>query len=353
MKQLQPITRITMILLVFTLACGLFALPAPSIFAAAEADSPISVSNNPAFQANPWSVEYFNNRTFTAPAVLGPSLPGGPLNLNWGLASPIAGINPDNWSSRFTSTVNFPTGGNITFEAKADDTVTVRVDGAAVTASAPYFVDTTYRGSVTLAAGLHTIVVEHTDIEREAYLYVNWSGGGGGTVGSPTGVTGTVISGSGLRFRDGPSTTANRIGLLPFGQTYPILGRNADGSWAYLEANGVRGWAFAALLSFNGNFAGVPIVTGVTPGPVPTNPVMTAYARTSVRLRTCPSTQCERIGAVPFGGAVNVFGQSADGQWIRIRYTSTTGAVLDGWSFKSLYRDANSQPLPANLPVVQ
>lgn len=342
-------TRLPIIVLIATLVVGLVGV-VPTTLAASVPQGTAQVS--PALQANPWTAEYFNNRTFTAPGIVGPSIPGGPLSLNWGLNSPIGGINADNFSSRFTSTVNFPVGGNVDFEARGDDTVTVRVDGVAVTASATVFVDTTYRGSVTLTPGFHTIVVEHTDIEREAYVSVTWSGGGG--VVSPTGVTGTVLAFAGLRFRDGPSLTANRIGTLPFGQTYAILGRSADNFWAYLESNGVRGWAYASLLNMAGNFTSLPVVNAPsTPAPVPGTPVVNASPIFTMRVRSGPSTDSPQIGRVVAGSTVGVFGQSSDGLWIRIRFLTSTGATLDGWSFKQFYRDPQGQLLSANLPVVQ
>jgi uncharacterized protein YraI len=293
------------------------------------------------------------------------------LSIDWQFEAPAAGVLADGWSSRFTRVVNFPSGGDVSFETRADDTVTIRVDGNVVTTSEPFFVEgAIYRGSITLTAGSHTIVVEHTDIVAQAYLFVNWSGGGdssgaggsggggsGGTpVTSPTGVTGTVSAKVGLNFRQAPSTGSTKIGKLTSGQTYAVLGRNADSSWAFVEANGTRGWAFARWLTFSGDFNTVPIVdssgNAIT---MAAGVVINARPVGNMRIRECAGFNCGRLGFVPWGDTVGVFGQSADHRWIKIQYVDGTGNVVIGWSFKLWYRliDDLSRGLPSDLPIVQ
>lgn len=318
---------------------------------------------------SPWTAEFFNNRTWTAPAITGQNVPAGPLGIDWQFEAPATGVLADGWSSRFTRVVNFPSGGAVSFETRADDTVTIRVDGNVVTASEPFFVEgAIYRGTVTLAAGNHTIVVEHTDIVAQAYIFVNWSGGGdssgaggsgggGGTpVTSPTGVTGTVSANVGLNFRQGPSTSSTKLGKLDKGQTYAVLGRNAEGTWAFVEANGTRGWAFARWLTFNGDFSGVPIVDSAG-NPITLAAGVTINARPvgNMRIRECAGFSCGRLGFVPWGDIVGVFGQSADHRWIKIQYVDGAGNVVIGWSFKLWYRIVEdlSRGLPNDLPIVQ
>ena len=335
-------------------ALTLILIPA-TVTSAAQSDNKAGYSSDQVASGNPWNAQFFNNRTFTGPVVATLTYPAGPLQNDWQYSAPASGVIADGWSARFTRVVNFPTGGQVRFEAKADDTVTVYVDGVVVTASASYFVDTTYSSYINLSPGFHTVTVDYTDIVAQAYVFVNWSGGGSATT-SPTGVVGTVNDVS-LNFRAAPSVSANKIGVLASGTTYAIFGRDFSGTWAYMEANGVRGWSYATYLTISGNFNALPVVagSGTTPPTVPVGTVV-ANARPIYNLviRSCASTGCSQIGLVPWQVQVDVFGQSSDGQWIYIRYTSTSGNVVIGWSYKSYYHTADdlAQPLP-NLPVVQ
>jgi hypothetical protein len=349
-------SRVITLLVTSLLLITLVTLAIPTNFAAAaHSNNSQTTTIDQVASGNPWNAQFFNNRTFTGPVVATLSYPAGPLQNNWGLSAPAAGVIVDGWSARFTRVVNFPTGGAVRFEAKADDTVTVYVDGVVVTASASYFIDTTYAASITLSPGFHTVTVDYTDIVAQAYVFVNWSGGGTSTTPpATTGVTGTV-TGVNLNFRNAPSLSATKIGVLQRGTTYALLGRDASGTWAYLEANGVRGWASAAYLTISGNFNALPILagSGTTPPTVPVGTVVTtARPIYNVTIRSCAGTGCSQIGLALWQVQVDVFGQSSDGLWIKIRYTGSSGNVIIGWSYKSYYLAESGVALPA-LPVVQ
>ena len=355
---MQPKSRVFLMLVtsILIIALAIVAIPT-NLASAAQSDNDQTTSIQQT-TTNPWTAQFFNNRTFTAPVVATLSYPAGPLQNNWQFSAPASGVIADGWSARFTRVVYFPTAGAVRFEAKADDTVTVYVDGTVVTASATYFIDTTYAASINLTAGWHTIVVDYTDIAAQAYVFVNWSGGGTSTQNptvptSPTGVTGTV-SGVNLNFRDAPSLSGNKIGVLQRGTTYALLGRDFNGTWAYLSANGTRGWASAAYLAISGNFNGLPVLSGSgnTPPSVPVGTVVTtALPIYNVAIRACASTSCNQLGLALWQSTVDVFGQSSDGLWIKIRYTSSSGNVIIGWSYKSFYLNGGLA-LPA-LPIVQ
>lgn len=300
---------------------------------------------------SPWTAEYFNNRNFTGTPKYGASAAPGFLNLDWGTNAPHPEIPADDWGSRFTAAMTVQYAGNVTFEARADDTVTVWVNGQVVTASAPFFIPgAIYRGTIFLNPGTHTVVVHHTDITDKAYLNVTWSSD------VASGVTATVQSTIGLNFRDAPSTSGNRIGILPYGATYPVLGRNGDASWAYLDANGTRGWASTAFLAINGNIFALPILDassgGGSPTPAPSPGTVVTQGRTiyNVIIRNCPATSCTRLGLAPWQAVVDVYGQSADRQWVKIKYGTTVG-----WAYKDFIRNVGdfNVRMPDTLPIVQ
>lgn len=315
---------------------------------------------------NPWTTEYFNNSTFSPPSIVGATLPAGPLSVDFGFNAPAPGVNQDGWSARYTRAVNFPSGGLVTFEARADDTVAVRVNGTLVTASAPYFAGegVVYRGSINVPIGLSTVVVEHTDITAQAYIYVSWSGGGdtsgGGAVTNPTttptvptGVTATVNT-SVLNVRNAPSTAGQKLTQIRRNESYTVLGKDATGTWAFLQVGDIQGWSATRYLTFVGDFNTVAVVDGTDQTPAPSGDII-AQGRPvgNMRVRDCPDFSCTNVGFVPWGDTVGIFGQSADGRWIKIQYTTETGTILVGWSSKIWYRTLSSldEPLPT-FPVV-
>jgi uncharacterized protein YraI len=352
---MHPKFRVIALLITSILIITLATLAFPTNFvSAAQSDNSLSTTVNQVASGNPWNAQFFNNQTFTSPIVATLSYPAGPLQNNWGLSAPAANVIADGWSARFTRVVEFPLGGSVRFEARADDTVTVYVDGAVVTASATYFIDTTYAASITVAPGWHTITVDYTDIVAQAYVFVNWSGGGISTTPPPsTSVTGTVATAS-LNFRNGPSLSATKVGTLNRGASYVLLGRDTSATWAYLESNGVRGWVSAAYLTISGNFNGLPILGGSNPAPSVSVGTVVTTARPiyNVVIRSCASSSCTRLGLVRWQVQVDVFGQSADGLWIKIRYTTASGTVIIGWTYKSYFNANGGLALPA-LPTVQ
>src|SRR5688572_29969298 len=90
---------------------------------------PFQSAQLPVAEANPgtqWNASYYNNR----------DLQGSPvetriddrIDFNWASGSPDPAIPADNFSVRWTKTVNFPVGGQWTFRVGADDGVRMWVD---------------------------------------------------------------------------------------------------------------------------------------------------------------------------------------------------------------------------------
>lgn len=333
-----------------------------------------SATATPIGAGNPWNVEYFNNTGLLGTPIAFSQVPAGPININWDLTAPALNVPADGWSARFTRIVDFGAGGTFRFEGRVDDIFTVRLDGTPIIASTPYFQEFLYNATIPVSAGSHTITIEMADFERQSYLNFNWFAsnpqgtpvsGTPGVVGTPgfTGVNGTVNARVGLNFRVAPSSTATKLALLPTGATYPVVGRTADGVWAQLNVNGQIGWALAQWLTFTGDFNAVPVTDATTtqtstgtPGPTPT-PTLTpggvpVRAVGNVRIRSCPSTRCQRLSYVPWGSQVLALGQSTDARWIKIRYNDPRRGEIVGWSLKAWYFDEEfGLPLP-ELPTL-
>lgn len=77
------------------------------------------------------------------------------------------------------------------------------------------------------------------------------------------GVANTVGSWVGLNIRRGPDHTYGVLAIMPQGDRAIPLGRNARGTWYYVEYNGVRGWVTHELVSVppNINVPALPVVS--------------------------------------------------------------------------------------------
>jgi uncharacterized protein YraI len=72
-----------------------------------------------------------------------------------------------------------------------------------------------------------------------------------------------------LRLREGPSVGYTQIGMLPAGVPVTALGRDAVGYWAYVDAQGVRGWAAAWLATVDGDLNTLPVTQPDGTGALP------------------------------------------------------------------------------------
>jgi len=324
-------------------------------------------NTTPSF-TNQWAVEFYNSPDRTGPIVATGAYPSGPLQVDFGAGSPATGVNPDNWSARFTRTVDFQPGGTVQFDLRVDDVGTIFLDNTAIVASDVFFVDKTYTATMSVSPGSHTVKVEMRDITSGAFINVNWSGastGGGGTCGtgtggtggtggvtSPTGVTATVRARVGLNLRECPSYSCNKITLMPQNAAVAVLGKTQDGVWAQVNYNGTVGWCLSEWLTFTGDFNSVP-VTFQEPGFAPElGDGIPIRAVGNVRVRECPSLRCDRITYVPWGTRVLAYGKTSNGYWVKIGYQDPLLGPVVGWSYALWYfNDEYKLPLP-DMPVI-
>jgi uncharacterized protein YraI len=97
-----------------------------------------------------------------------------------------------------------------------------------------------------------------------------------------SGATVSVKSGNDfVNVRKGPNTGYDKLGTLDMGQSAPVRGKNADGTWWQITfaaaADGV-GWVLGELVDVNGDTTNIPVATAPelpTSEPQPTAPVAT------------------------------------------------------------------------------
>lgn len=142
--------------------------PAPAL-------SPPPASGAPVTQpagVGPWRGEYFNNRDLLGAPVLVREDPR--IDFNWGFGSPAPGvIGVDNFSVRWTNTVNFAPG-TYRFRATVDDGVRVFVNERLVIDSWRVQATTTVDSADLALSGPTSIRVEYFEDAGEARIGLTW-----------------------------------------------------------------------------------------------------------------------------------------------------------------------------------
>jgi RNase P/RNase MRP subunit p29 len=115
--------------------------------------------------------QYFNTMTLTGPSL---SRTDPSINFAWGTASPLAGIQADNFSVRWTATKTFLSG-IYHFSVTADDGVRLKIDGQTVIDKWQDQSGKTYATDVALSSGQHTIVMEYYDNFVDATAKLSWT----------------------------------------------------------------------------------------------------------------------------------------------------------------------------------
>lgn len=112
-----------------------------------------------------FAAEYFNNTTLTEPPALART--ESPIDFDWGLGSPHAAINADNFSARWTKTIQ-PPSGTYRFTTTTDDGVRLYLDGVPIIDQWVDQAGTSYSAVRTLDGGPHELRMEYYEHEGGA-----------------------------------------------------------------------------------------------------------------------------------------------------------------------------------------
>ena len=120
---------------------------------------------------------YFNNTTLTPPATT--RRLDSQVDFGWGGGGPAPGVSADNFSVRWIGYIKIDTAGAYTFYTESDDGNRLYVDGELLgdnwnPATPPYSGEKTW-GPITLATGLHPVVVEMYDGCCNAEIHLRYS----------------------------------------------------------------------------------------------------------------------------------------------------------------------------------
>jgi hypothetical protein len=118
-----------------------------------------------------WDAVYYNNKTFTEPAVL--TREETTLDYNWGGGSPDPLVNVDQFSAEWTTTLTPEATREYTFFVHSDDGMKMSIDGVAVVDNLGGVYNSSF--SVTLNAGQqYAVVVQLKEQSGNAKISVKW-----------------------------------------------------------------------------------------------------------------------------------------------------------------------------------
>lgn len=133
------------------------------------------VTNTPTPNPATWRGDYFNNRDLSGSPTF--SREDSSLAFNWGDGSPASNFPSDNFSARWTRTVQFAPA-TYRFYVRADDGVRIWLDNDQIINEWHDATSQTYSVERTVAAGNHTIKVEYYENIGTAQIQVWWEQSG-------------------------------------------------------------------------------------------------------------------------------------------------------------------------------
>lgn len=293
-----------------------------------------------------WTAQFYNCTDFACGVAATVLYPNG-INFVWGngsptdsLGVPIAGVNPNGFAVRFSSTQSF-VGGTYDFILTSDDGVRLYIDGNLVLdkfVARPLTTDTI---GVTLTAGTHSIIVEYFDNVDAATIQVQWVPQGTFT-GTP-GITATavpvakasVVSVRGLSVRTGPYLGASLITIARPGTEYDVAAKNSSEgiyTWYLITVGERQGWASGRYLQLNVDPATIPsqntIFDQIDNAP---DIGVRGYPRAVMNLRVRPSIRTQRLDQIPWGDEVIIIGrtvQAGQNRWYHVRWKDKIGWIF-------------------------
>ena len=288
-----------------------------------------------------WQGQYWNNNSFSGNPTL--TRTDNVVNFNWGTGSPDPSIPADNFSARWTNSINFAAG-TYNFRAGAEDGIRVQIDGNTIidrlTASSSFVVN---NNSVTLGAGSHTIVVSFVAFTGSAGVLFDWTGSGASsTAPTSTPVPGSVAVPSSLKpvkavviasianVRSGPSTDSTILRQILKDEVDTAVASDGTGLWFQLQfADGSLGWVFHHnIFLYFGDPGLLPVIGGSIKPPAPLADVQ-GVSNVQIIVRDGPSRiNSKKIGVIDQGQYFKILALSRTRAWVQINADG-----LIGWVF--------------------
>lgn len=209
--------------------------------------------------ANRWRGEYYNNRFLSGTPTLVRS--DANVNFDWGTGRPDPAISADNFSARWTQSLNLAPG-RYRFTATSDDGVRVYVNGQLVVDGWSDHPPRTFSGEVTVPGGATPVVVEYYEHLGGAMIQLSWSQLSGTAQPTPPSnqPLATVVRARWLSVRATPEMGDNLVTAVQGGTTVTMLGRN--GGWIKVRLpGGATGWVGGSYLSTSYPITNLPVLS--------------------------------------------------------------------------------------------
>lgn len=271
-----------------------------------------------------WTGQYYNNPTLEGSPVFTRS--DADIAFNWALGSPGEGIDPDEFSVRWSTDVNLQ-GGTYRFFVQADDYIRVTIDGSntIIDTFDSTVVDELISRDVDLSTGVHRIQVSYQEVVEEAFAYFSFTNlafppnepdfippNQPAPIPTPQPQATATIDVFELNVRTAPRLTATRLATVGLNETYPVL--DTTNQWVQIRLNGQTGWVYRQYVTLDNSS---------TPGDGPTL-TSTPFV---VNIRSGPGLQFQDIGNFPSGATAQAVGRNADATWWQIEYQGMLGWV--------------------------
>lgn len=179
----------------------------------------------------------------------------------------------------------------------------------------------------------------------------------GGTPPPPSGQATAYVTVYQLNVRGGPGLTYNIIGTVRRGDSLPLIGRSADGSWLQIRVSSPyptfaepTGWVLARYV-----WSSVPIHTlRVTNGgsPPPGNKPVGDVAVSRLNVRSGPGLAYNVVNWLTWRMQVNLLGRNNAGDWLKVEWGGYPGQGLPNYSGWVMARYIKSYGPIYNLPVI-
>ena len=309
-----------------------------------------------------WNASYYNSLDLSAAPTL--TRVDGDVNFNWGTGSPGGGVNADNFSARWTTTVNIPETGHWRFQVGADDGVRMWIDVTQILNEwhgNPEGYRTYDADVYALTAGNHDLKVEYYEATGEARILVRWfmvsgtGAGGGGALAPvapppPPAVVKAGVTGYRVNVRTGPGRGYPAITQVFYPTNYLVLGGVPDLSWLLIDlGDGSEGWVsndwvylFSTDAAKNKDTTGggqpdfvddiprltVEMAPPALPPDGPPRRFLQGQATDTVRMRDGASLYASKIiASLPLGATFEVEARNRNGAWYLVDYQGIRGWV--------------------------